>query len=838
MLDRTMSVMLCLLGATTQILAVQDNPKGSIVGRVIDAETKSAVKGATITILKLGLTTVTDSGGRFSVSGLAQQSYKLRIFKDGFERNEIYAYTDSTASEIELLLTPLPFRYQISGRVVDASTSSSLARAGVRLRDSMVGTSTDTSGRFIIDKLSKETYTIEVSCIGYKRKTVTSSSFTRDDDNGMEVRLEPEPIKLSEVVVSPGTFSISRLQTSEFQFTKEELKLTPTGIDDPLRALQLLPGINTDFVNAKVGIRGSKPEDALYVIDGVEIFGSIFHMDRLQGSHTAEMNGLISILNSNIIDNIYLSLGGFPSSYGNKSGGVVALETKSPQSPGLKGDVTLNIAKVGGLLEGRFGNNFLVLSGERGYFDLAFSLLGAHTNLRPRYSDLFGKYEYRFQSGRVFLEALHADDWIDFTSDPSSDSVVSSTDYSLTHVWAGFDYLPSVSVLSRTIIYSSFLPEKTSYDASTPAEPDFLTYRKRAILYGIKETFFYDISSEQSIEAGVNAKYTRSRYSLDQTYQASLGDTIKVVSSEEMPNGYDVGAYASFKTKLLESNIVIDAGFRLDYQSYIERGAHQISPRIGVAASLPYQTKLRIGAGLYYQPVDIANIQNYSPQAFRVSKSTHYLLSLENRYFPLSDIRIEGYYKRMPPEINGIFRFGRYAHANYGYAYGVDTFVKKQFNRWLFWCGYSYGMARDVVEELVIYRSSDRRHSLSASAYLALPAGWDLGVTYRFATARPYTAKSFETVRTDSGAYWIPIYGFPNGSRGTDFSQLNLTVNKSIDLSWGKLSGQIQLINVLDSQGVVAYKWKFVSDNFGGRFIQNNTNDFPFFVTFGLTFEF
>jgi hypothetical protein len=830
-----------LLFLTPMILRAQVGSTGIILGKVMDAETKLPIKGVTALVKELSRSEVTDTNGKFVVRSLPIKSYTLSIIKEGYEQRTLIvnALEPQEAPEIELQLQPSSYSRRIVGRVVDAESESPLPNVNVWLTGTLIGTSSDSSGRFVIDKLSRGTYALEVSHLGYKRKVIRDVILESDISYEIEVRLEPEPVKLSEIVVTPGTFSISSLQDTHFQLSKEEIRLTPLGIDDPLRALQLLPGTNSDYLNAKIGIRGSRPEDALYIIDGMEIFGSIFHMDRLQGSRTAEMNGLISILNTEIIDDLYLSLGGFTSKYGNKSGGIVAIKTMSVESPGLHGNLTLDIAKMAGLLSGRFGNSSFILSAARGYFDLVFGLFGKNTNLRPYYYDLFGKYEYKLPSGRIFIEALHALDWIDITESPSSEKVVSRAHYSLNHLWAGIEFVPHPSVLSSTILYSSFFPEKTSYDASAQSELDFLNYEKRALLYGIKQTLVYDISPMHSIEGGISAKYTRARYSFYQTYQETPSDSAKIVTSEQLPQGFDLGAYALYKTKPFGDWIVIDGGLRFDYQSYILNGSHQFSPRFGMSLSLPYQTVLRAGTGLYFQPTDIANIYNYTSQGPQVSRSYHFLLSLENRSIPGSEFRVEGYYKRLAPEIRGLFRYGHFSSAEYGYSYGVDVFAKKQFDRWFFWFGYSYGMARDKVEELVIYRSADRRHSLSANTYLSMVGGWNLSVNFRYATGRPYTEKFFEKVTTDSGTHWIVFNGFPRGSRGTNFSQLNISISKSSDIGWGKLSWRVQFLNVLNTQGIVTHKWKFVRDQKGEIMpVQDNNVDMPFLITFGLKWDF
>ncbi len=741
------------------------------------------------------------------------------------ERKKLPAQQDSTGS--------------ISGKVTEAGTKTPLERANVWLSGLLIGTTTDAEGKFVLKRLQAGTYTLEISFVGYRRAIVRDVPAQPGRTTELELALEPEPVKLSEIVVSPGTYSLSNSMTTELQFSKSELRVMPMGVDDPLRTLQLLPGTNTDNMNAKIGIRGSRPDDALYVIDGMEIYGTLFHLDRIQAARSSHMNGLISILNTDIIDNLYVSLGGFPSKYGNKSGGVIGLTTVSPDVDGLHGSLSLNIAKMGAVLTGRNGDDSFVFSAQRGYFDLVFGLLGAKSSIWPYYYDLFGKYEHKFSSGKLFFEAVHAKDWIELAIDSLKAGGTVDVQYSLNYVWAGLEWFVTPSLASTTTLYTSFLPEKSSYEFQASVEPDFSRFEKRATLGGIKQDILYEFSKTSLLEAGLNLRLARSRYSFFQTYEETIGDTVNIVRSEPTYEGYDFGAYTSFRTKLLNGALIVDAGLRFDHQSYISTDDKQWSPRIGLALHLPYETTLRAGTGLYYQPTDLANISNYNPLAFRLSRSSHYLVSVENKLLPRSEVRIEAYYKRMSPERKSMLVGGSVLPFEYGYAKGVDMFLKKQYDWWYFWIGYSYGLAKDVAGTQEVYRSLDRRTSFSLNVNLAAGYGWNFNLSYRYATARPFTKRYFEKVATDSISHWKSRYGMLNGERGSIFSQLNLSVSRRTQFSWGWISWQLQFLNLLDRKGVVAQDTYLLKNQWGQVYPTIiSSSDFPFLITFGITWEF
>lgn len=735
----------------------------------------------------------------------------------------LFGQTDSTAT--------------IHGRVLEAETGLPLAGANVWISGTLVGTATDTSGRFLIKNLPIGTYALEVSYVGYIRGLVREISPELGSSQELTIKLQPDPIKLSEVVVGPGTFSITRSMGAQFQLSKLELQAIPTGINDPLRALQLLPGTNGDFLNAKIGLRGSRPDDALYLIDGMELYGDLFHLDRIQGSRVFILNGVISIIDNEIVDDLYLSLGGFPAAYGNKSGGVLGIQTVKPQRTGVEGSISLGLARMGGLLKWKVGDHSLLLSAQRGYFDLMFKLFGYKSDLSPIFYDLFAKYEYRLPAGRFFFNTLHAGDNLDLTERPGGGETIEKVRYTLTHAWSGLDLVLSPSLLSTTIFYTSLLPENIWSNATNPVGLDIREYEKKVSLYGLKQSFVYDISSAHSLEFGLALRSTSTRYFSWRTHTKPPGDGIQVVTTFKKPRGYDIGSYLSHKTNLLDNFIVTEIGIRFDHQTYIPSENRQWSPRFGAAVQLPFETVLRVGSGIYYQPDDISNLP-YGQQSMSVQKTTHYLIGLENRYVSRSELRVEGYYKRLPPETK-LYRYGVPIPSTGSYAYGVDVFVKKRSNRWFFWIGYAYGVSKDMFGDIHTYRSLDRRHSFSANLNVAIAWGWNFSTTFRLATGRPYTKLYLEKIVADTATYWTLRYGFYNGERGTTFSQLNINVGKRSAYSWGVISWYFQILNLLNTPGIVTYRWNTVPIGQNEYQLKDNhIPDLPRMATFGISFEF
>ncbi len=90
-------------------------------------------------------------------------------------------------------------QWELSGRVVDASTGKPLAFANIVMDDGKKGTSTDIDGKFIL-KASGTLKKLTISYIGYQNEEI----FVDKMQPGQIIRLRPKKIELHEVTIVPG----------------------------------------------------------------------------------------------------------------------------------------------------------------------------------------------------------------------------------------------------------------------------------------------------------------------------------------------------------------------------------------------------------------------------------------------------------------------------------------------------------------------------------------------------------------------------------------------------------------------------------------------------------
>ena len=91
--------------------------------------------------------------------------------------------------------------------------------------------------------------------------------------------------------------------------------------DDAVRMLKVLPGVTGGDFSAALNIRGGRREEALLTIDGAEIHNAF---------HFRDLDGALSVLDTNLVQGIDFITGGMTAEYGDYMSGVVGLQSRLP----------------------------------------------------------------------------------------------------------------------------------------------------------------------------------------------------------------------------------------------------------------------------------------------------------------------------------------------------------------------------------------------------------------------------------------------------------------------------------------------------------------------------
>ena len=291
---------------------------------------------------------------------------------------------------------------EIRGTVYGQGTGDPLANATVRLVETEQRALTDENGEFRFDDLPPGDYTLNVIAIGYRLLEEDNVAMVKAGEiTEVEISLAPVSVTLEGVEVKSSSIpaTVGRQTVGVM-----EIRRIPGSAGDALRALQALPGIGaaSDF-DGQLYIRGGAPEDNRFYLDRAPLF------------YPYHFGGLVSTVNSEILNRIDVYAGGFGAEFGTDAQAVIDIYSRRGREDRVGGKFNLNLLYSEGLLEGPIGSRgSWYLAGRRSYIDL-LPLEVTRITAFPRFWDYQAKVSYDFSENHQFnVKAFAADDVMGF----------------------------------------------------------------------------------------------------------------------------------------------------------------------------------------------------------------------------------------------------------------------------------------------------------------------------------------------------------------------------------------------------------------------------------------
>lgn len=161
--------------------------------------------------------------------------------------------------------------FKVYGKVIDAE-GNPLAGAVVIVRNSMIGTSTDSKGLYEINLRRTGDYSIVASFMGYADEV---SQVFIDSDTQIDFSLSPESI-MGEAVIVSATRASSKMPIAQTSISSEELERNKAGFDIPY-LLEMVPSVvavsegGTGVGNTSFRIRGTDMTRINVTVNGIPV---------------------------------------------------------------------------------------------------------------------------------------------------------------------------------------------------------------------------------------------------------------------------------------------------------------------------------------------------------------------------------------------------------------------------------------------------------------------------------------------------------------------------------------------------------------------------------------
>ena len=669
---------------------------------------------------------------------------------------------------------------------------------------------TDDRGAFVVDSLPPGLHEVRVAAFWYEplRASVT---LTRSLE-GRPFYLEPGLGALPEVEVVARV----RREPSRQAMTRAELAAVPATAGDPLRAVTALPGVSAaSDIDSNLYVRGGGPNDNAMYVDGIPA-GYPYHFQ-----------GVASTFQADAIETLSFYSGGFPARFGNRTGGIFDLSTRSEVPDRFAGafDVSLIASSLVVASPLPAPGLSVFAAGRRGYFDFVVPH-GVRDTAVPRYDDYLVKVTLTGTGwGVATLEAFGADD-------TAVAQVRSRTDPS---VQGEFDWRHAFHVAALRREPAGGGPGLSAVLAGTLS--------RQSVDLG--QGYFFNESPESAytrisgrLDAGAHraaagAEATVTRHRLDTyfarfpsegqgTYSFSLLTKIRSTSRLMERQG---GVWLSDRWEPNPGSW-IEVGARADGDTRARRvtPAPRVAGRIAVARGLGVQA----AGGLYLQPPQTLEVApDWGNPHLASSRAWHGILGAvaERGGWVAS---VEAYVKRyddlVTPDPAAI-----YANKGSGYARGAEVLVRRSFEERLAgWLGYAWAASRrrDAPGGDLRRSDYDLPHAVTAVGRGRLTKALTVSARWRWSTGLPYTPVTGQTADATGAA--VPVFGAVNSRRLPAYHRLDLRAEYRVRFETWTLVPYLELLNAYDRRNLATVVW---TSNYSG---ERRIRQLPRTLFFGL----
>jgi carboxypeptidase family protein len=255
--------------------------------------------------------------------------------------------------------------------VVDARTGAPLGQVRVVVEDTGKSVLTDAEGRFRIEGLAPGVYRLYVSVVGY---ALFRGEVRADPRAPLIVRLSEGTTAYSEsVTVTPGLFRepAEPVPSASVIGSAELLNLRGVLADDPLRAVQVLPGVATgDDLRSEFTVRGSDFRHITFTVDG---FATPYLLHTVRGVEDRGPTGSVAMINSDVLEDVTLLNGGYPQYFTGHTGAEVDFRLREGARDRRIFRVAVSGTSASGVGEGPIGTRqrgSWLISARQSYLDM------------------------------------------------------------------------------------------------------------------------------------------------------------------------------------------------------------------------------------------------------------------------------------------------------------------------------------------------------------------------------------------------------------------------------------------------------------------------------------
>lgn len=706
----------------------------------------------------------------------------------------------------------------LKGRVVDARTGERIAKVRVIASGNEGGssggaassggqsTNTDDNGEFTLENLSSGQLDLYITTVSYGlvKKTIT----LKDGENPeFVIALNEDSAALTEsVTVTADPYETAQTNApSEQTLNKRELQsLSSILLNDPVRGAQALPGVTTnDDFRSEFALRGAGFDRIGLYVDGV-LTENFVHT--VQGGYPD--TGSLSVINGDTVNSLSLMSGAFPAKYGDRTGGILDIETREGNRVKPAGRISASLSGLSAVVDGPFsgGRGSYLFAGRKSYVGYLLKRINDEnqfTNNPPilSFADLQGKVLYDLTpKSQVGVSLIFGAFKYDRNRDRNllGQNTVFRGDSRNLLFNANWNYTPNSQVFWQT----RFFALRTSFKNINRNESTLLDGLRNQ--YGVRSDVSVGLGNGHRIETGVYLRSLRVD-SLSQFFDFFLGALADLGSFNR--HGSEQAYYAMDTWSSERLGLSLSGGARVEHSSAV--GETVFSPQGSLVWSIDKDWKVRAAAGRFHQFPDFEQMfGRLGNSRLKAENATHYNASLERRLGDRTRVLVEVYDR----EDHGLFfsledlrlvqnsiTFTQFPFQNSlrGNARGIElTLQRRSANKLTGWVSYAYSRTKltDSETGLSFVSDSDQRHTLNVYGGYRFAETWNLSGEWRYGSGQVIPGFYRQVGKQIGTGYFLS--NARNETRVPPYSRVDVRINKAFLFKKWKLTLNGEVINV------------------------------------------
>ncbi len=257
--------------------------------------------------------------------------------------------------------------------------------ANVSIKAGTIGTETNDNGFYILNIPSNKDVSIEFTHLSHKKIISTFNL-----KNGETLEFNPVmSLSIEQIATVVITGKSQNMVEGITTLNPETIRKIPGANAGVENLLMTLPGVsNNNELSTQYSVRGGNFDENLVYVNGIEIYRPFL-------VRSGQQEGL-SFVNTDLVENVEFSAGGFQAKYGDKLSSVLDITYKTPYQSEINADLSLlggsvsiegvsKDSKLSGIVGIRYRNNSLLVNAKE-----------TQTNYDPTFSDVQTYLTYKF----------------------------------------------------------------------------------------------------------------------------------------------------------------------------------------------------------------------------------------------------------------------------------------------------------------------------------------------------------------------------------------------------------------------------------------------------------